>query len=353
MKIALGLSGGVDSAVAALRLKAAGHEVTGVMMRLWREGAGFAGGGAGSCFGPDEPRNIAAAAEVAERVGIPFRVFDCHAAYVREVVENFRQTYLAGRTPNPCVRCNARVKFGLLPQLAREQGVEFERFATGHYARTAPCAGCMGLWRARDLAKDQSYFLSRLSQEQLRQAMFPLGDLTKKEVRALAREAGLEQADRADSQDFYAGGKDELVGRPDCPGDIVDLEGKVLGTHRGYWHYTVGQRRGIGLSGAAGAYFVVAIDPASNLVRVGPREAARQTRFEVEDVNWVSCQQTERAFACFIKIRSTGEPTGPATFDGRTVVVPEGVFGVAPGQSVVCYGADGAVLCGGVISTQR
>ncbi len=352
MKIAVGLSGGVDSAVAAARLKAAGHEVTGVMMRLWKPGR-YAGGADGSCFGPGEEANIAVATQLAAALAIPFRVFDLNADYEREVVDYFRETYLAGRTPNPCVRCNARVKFGLLPRVARASGLDFDRFATGHYARIVGRNGRCALLRARDVAKDQSYFLYRLSQEQLATTLFPLGELTKDEVRAEARARALSVADRPDSQDFCTGGTDDLIGAADRPGDIVDRSDRTLGRHRGFWHYTIGQRKGLGIGGAGEPYYVVALDAERNRVVVGRKNEAIETSLVVKDVVWGACAPLGRedAVPCLVKVRSAGRLV-PATLRGEVCTFPEGIAGVAPGQSAVFYSPDGeAVLAGGEIAS--
>ena len=247
MKIAVGLSGGVDSSVVALMLKEAGHDVVGITMRLWREGR-YRGGDRAACFGPNEEKSIAQAAEFADSIGIEHRVFDCFEDYDREIIRYFREASLQGLTPNPCVICNAEIKFGLLPSVARRSGLDFDRFATGHYARIVRCEnGRYAVSRAVDGKKDQSYFLYRLSQKQLAGTLFPLGGMTKAEVRALAAGKGLSAADRLDSQDFYSGDKNELIGEADREGDIVDLSGKVLGRHSGFWRYTVGQRKGIGM----------------------------------------------------------------------------------------------------------
>lgn len=229
MKIAVGLSGGVDSSVAALLLKEQGHEVVGVTMKLW-SGA-YRGGTRDACYGPGEAEDIDRARGLAEALGIAYRVFDCSAAYERAIVGYFRETTLGGRTPNPCVMCNAAMKFGLLPQLAREAGVVFDRFATGHYARIIETGGRFAVRRAADEKKDQSYFLYRLSQEQLAGVLFPLGELTKGEVRQIAAAHGLAVADKADSQDFYSGEKDELIGAPPKAGEIVDLAGQIGRAH--------------------------------------------------------------------------------------------------------------------------
>ena len=347
MKVAVGLSGGVDSSVAALMLKDAGHEVVGVTMKLWREGR-YQGGTRDACFGAGEELDIAQAAALAERLGIEYRVLDCADAYERDVLDYFRETSLAGRTPNPCVFCNARMKFGLLPRLAREGGLDFEAFATGHYARIVRRDGRFAVQRAADEGKDQSYFLYRLSQEQLAHTLFPLGGLTKQEVRAYARAHGLDMADKPDSQDFYSGDRNELIGVEDREGEVVDLAGRVLGRHWGYWHYTIGQRKGLGIA-APEPLYVVRVDACRNQVVLGGKEALSVRSFRVDEMNWMAQAETDAPIDCSVKIRSTSAPRGPATFQGGVCTVPDGIAGVAPGQSAVFYDADGVILCGGVI----
>ena len=350
MKIAVGLSGGVDSSVVALMLKEAGHDVIGITMRLWREGR-YRGGDRSACFGPNEENSIAQAADFAAALGIEHRVFDCFEEYDREIIRYFREASLMGLTPNPCVICNAEIKFGLLPQVARKCGLCFEKFATGHYARIERCGnGRYAVCRAADAKKDQSYFLYRLSQEQLAGTMFPLGGMTKVEVRGFAAAKGLSTADRLDSQDFYSGDKNELIGEADREGDIVDLSGKVLGRHSGFWRYTVGQRKGIGVYGPE-PHYVVRLDACRNQVVVGNRQEAFRREFCVKDMKWMSCAPTDGAIRCGVKIRSTGAPLGPVVFEnGMCRAEGEGLFGVAPGQSAVFYDESGRVICGGVIS---
>lgn len=351
MKVAVGLSGGVDSSVAALLLKEAGHEVVGITMKLWRPGV-YKGGDRDACFGSHEEEDIARAARLAEQIGIDYKVYDCFDAYNQEIVAYFRDTYLAGRTPNPCVRCNAMLKFGLLPKLAKEAGCDFDKFATGHYARVAPSAtGRFAVLRAKDEAKDQSYFLYRLSQDQLARHVFPLGDLTKGEVREIARTHGLSAADKPDSQDFYSGDPNELIGEPDRPGDIVNLEGKILGRHTGFWHYTIGQRKGLGIGGAGEPYYVIELNACRNQVIVGRATDAVKTSLAVADMNYVALPPAaaETEVACRVKVRSAGRLV-PATLTGGTCCFPSGISGVAPGQSAVFYGADSdEILCGGII----
>lgn len=346
MKIAVGLSGGVDSAVAALLLMKAGHEVTGVTMKLWQEGR-YKGGCHDACFGPGEAEDIAAAEALAKKIGIEYRVFDCADEYERIVIDYFRREKASGRTPNPCVVCNPRMKFGLLPEIAARH-FAFDRFATGHYARIVQSGGRFAVACAVDSSKDQSYFLWGLSQEQLARAMFPLGELAKSEVRRLAAEAGLPMAEKPDSQDFYSGDCSELLGEADRDGEIVATNGKVLGIHHGYWRYTVGQRKGLGIGGGT-PYYVLKVDGKNNRIVVGTREEAVRTEFQVQTSNWMAAEPTEEKIEGLVKIRSNGSPVGPATLENGIVRVPGGIFGVAPGQSAVMYSTSGVILCGGVI----
>lgn len=347
MKVAVGLSGGVDSSVAALLLKKQGHEVVGITMKLWR--GTYKGGVRDACFGPGEEEDIERASRLARQLDIEYRVFDLGDAYEKSIVRYFRESYLTGVTPNPCVRCNAAFKFGLLPRLASDSGIAFDRFATGHYARVTENAGRMELRMAADAKKDQSYFLCRLSQDQLRRHLFPLGDLSKSEVRDLAREAGLDAADKPDSQDFYSGDTDELVGEPDRPGNIVDSEGRVVGRHRGFWHYTVGQRKGLGIGGAGEPLYVISTNPCRNEVVVGSLNDACVKTFRIDDMNWISIPETAEPLKCRVKVRSSGNIFN-CTLEKGLCTCEAGIFGVAPGQSAVFYGEnDNRVLCGGVI----
>ncbi len=353
MRIAVGLSGGVDSSVAALLLKRAGHDVVGVAMNLWEPGR-YPDKAFEACFGPGAEQAMADAARFAQENGIPFEVFDCAKTFAHEVLRYFKAEREAGRTPNPCVVCNRVMKFGLLPRLALDR-LGVDRFATGHYARLEERNGRHALLRATHAAKDQSYFLWGLSQDQLARAMFPLGGLTKTEVRAVAREARLASAEKTDSQDFYSGDADDLLQLTPRAGELVDLNGKVLAHHNGYWHFTVGQRKGLGIATGTPQY-VIDVDACRNRVTVGPREEAIRTSFALDrsTVNWVAQPPTNEPITCRVKVRSAGEPVGPVVYNNGRVDAPNGVFGVAPGQSAVFYALDSeALLLGGVIVSDR
>lgn len=350
MRALVGLSGGVDSAVAARLLQEAGHEVAGVTMALW--GGRYKGGSGHGCFGP-EGADLAAARDVCRALGIEHRVVDCAAEYERLIIGDFRREKLAGRTPNPCVRCNAEIKFGLLPRLARAAGLEADFFATGHYARIESRGGRPRLLAGLEPGRDQSYFLYRLPAAGLPAIRFPLGAMAKTEVRQKAASLGLAVSRKPDSQDFYSGDEAELVGAPDRPGDIVDETGRVLGRHRGFWRYTIGQRRGLGVAAKTPLY-VVAIDAAKNEVTVSPRYPLHH-RLTAASLNWVSVDPPQGPFEAAVKARSTQREAAPCLVTPRAdgtvgAEIPAGLAAVAPGQSAVFYQGD-MVLGGGLIGS--
>ena len=335
MKVAVGLSGGVDSAVAAKLLLEQGHEVAGYTMALGR---------------PGEERALAEARAVAASLGIRLAVCGFEDLWRREVADYLRETYRSGRTPNPCVRCNERVKFSALPRTAFADG--FDMFATGHYARTGVGEdGRVWLRRAADRTKDQSYFLYRVDPDVLARTLFPLGGMTKTEVRAFARGAGIAVAQKGDSQDFCGGDVHALAGCGGRPGEICDVSGRVLARHDGIGRFTVGQRKGLGIGGGGTPWYVVAIDAAADRVVVDREEGAVRRSLEVKDARWLVPEPTDGApRSVRVKIRSSGEPRGPATLHGTVCEFPQGLFGVAPGQSAVFYSEDGEeVLGGGII----
>ena len=356
------MSGGVDSSVVAAMLKEDGYDVVGVTLQLYDHGA--ATHRAGSCCAGQD---IDDARRVAEAVGIPHYVLDYEARFREAVIDPFADSYAAGETPIPCVACNQTVKFADLLQVARELGAQ--ALATGHYIRSRPGFGPGGrrraLFRPVDLDRDQSYFLFATTQEQLDYLRFPLGGMAKPEVRALAERIGLSVATKQDSQDicFVPQGRySDVIAklRPDAAfgGEIIHIDGRVVGRHEGVLNFTIGQRRGIGVA-AGEPLYVVHLDARRRRVIVGPREALETRRIVLRDVNWLG----DGALAAFaegtpdvlVKTRSTRPPV-PARLrrhDGATVVeLASGETGVAPGQACVFYdgvGADARVLGGGFI----
>ncbi|OGV62751.1 MAG: tRNA 2-thiouridine(34) synthase MnmA [Lentisphaerae bacterium RIFOXYB12_FULL_65_16] len=349
--ILVGLSGGVDSSVAALLLKQQGHEVIGVTMRIYSDAIPIKSR-CSACYGPDED-DVAQAQEVCETLGIPHHTVDLRQEYKDTVLGYFRDEYLAGRTPNPCVRCNHRIKFGVLLQRAEESGVRFDRFATGHYARLAQDAtsGRHLLQCAVDKRRDQAYFLCMLTQVQLGRLLFPLGELTKDRVRELAREHGLTTHSRPDSQDFVAGDYTPLLGVEEQPGPIRNTKGEVIGEHRGVWLYTIGQRRGIGIAQQPPLY-VLRIDAAANTIVVGMEEELFTTTLTARDMNWIGVETPRFPFQATAKIRSfqTAVPCAVRSGEAGRVVVefPAAQRAVTPGQVLVLYDGD-TVLGGGII----
>jgi len=343
-RVFVAMSGGVDSSVSAALLMEQGHDVTGVTMQLWPSGEEE-----GGCCSVSAVRD---ARRVCDLLGIAHYTLNFRDAFEREVVEPFAEEYAAGRTPNPCIVCNDRVKFADLLARVSAQGAEF--LATGHYARVVRDeSGTPWLARGCDADKDQSYFLYRMTTAQLEHVLFPVGELRKDEVRAVAERMGLHVAEKPDSQEicFASAGEHAAVVCDRHPeamrsGDIVDLEGRVVGEHAGIARYTVGQRKGLGIASAEPLY-VVSIDAAENRVVVGPRAALHVTSVDACDVVWRGPTDIDAESA----VRYRMEPRAShARFYGErlTVDFDEALEGVAPGQAVVCYLGD-VVLGGGSV----
>jgi tRNA-uridine 2-sulfurtransferase len=359
-RVVVAMSGGVDSSVTAALLADAGYDVVGITLQLYDHGVAIHRKGA-CCAG----RDIHDARAVADRIGIPHYVLDYESRFREAVIDRFAASYVSGETPVPCVECNQSIKFRDLLETARELGAAI--LATGHYvASHALPSGGRALYRAREAERDQSYFLFGTTRAQLKHLRFPLGDRTKAETRELARRFGLAVAEKQDSQDICfvpTGHYAEIIERlrPGAagPGDIVDLDGRVLGRHHGIIHFTVGQRRGLGIAAGTPLY-VVRLEAASRRVVVGPRPALRTSRIRLREVNWLGDNAIERELdsgsEIYIKVRST-RPPQPAWLrsgvGGIEVELIGGEDGVSPGQACAFYDAaagQARVLGGGVIA---
>lgn len=341
-KVLVGLSGGIDSSVAAYLLKNAGYDVIGVTMLIWKKDSPYpAPVSPNSCYNPNKAEEMDEIRAIADKIGIRHHVIDCSELYERNVLDNFKNEYMNARTPNPCIWCNALIKFGAMVEEAR-RSIDFDYFATGHYARIERIGDRYAIAKAVDLKKDQSYFLSRLSQEQLKTTLFPLGHLTKDEVRKIDVSLSLHEEGQSESQDFYGGDYTDLLQQNDEEGDIVFKDGRKVGSHRGFWHYTIGQRKGLGIAYSEPLY-VISLDPERNLVIVGTKEDTMRSKALCSSVNYMACLGFEDK-EYNIKIRSTSpgslgrvRAVGP---DSLEIDFASSVNAITPGQSAVIYDGD-------------
>lgn len=353
-RVVVAMSGGVDSSVVAAQLKTEGYDVVGVTLQLYDHGAALAKKGA-CCAG----RDIHDARRVAEEMGFPHYVLDYENTFREAVIDEFADAYLGGATPVPCIRCNERVKFKDLLETAKD--LDADCMATGHYIQRKMGLQGAELHRAADPNRDQSYFLFSTTAEQLDYLRFPLGHLASKaETRALAARYGLPVADKPDSQDIcfvpdgnYAAVIEKLRPGAADPGEVVDVDGNVLAEHRGVIHYTVGQRRGLGIGGTGEPLYVIRLDPDNRRVIVGPRAALATRRVPLREINWLGdapfTSQAEWHVA--VKVRSTRPPREailrPLSATEAEVELLNAEEGVSPGQACVFYAPEGSRVLGG------
>jgi tRNA-specific 2-thiouridylase len=353
IKVAVGLSGGVDSSVAAALLCQQDYEVYGITMEIYDGSVQLHESAKHACYGPGEKEDVESAAAICEKLKIPFQAIDLRQEYKTHVIDYFRNEYLEGKTPNPCVVCNQKLKFGFLLEKARQAGCDFDYFATGHYARIVKSGNRFLLKRATDRLKDQTYFLYGLMPQQLARSLFPVGDHTKQQVREMARALGLQTADREESQDFIDGGDYSILFSEDeiNAGEIVDENGRVLGEHRGIIHYTIGQRRGLGIASHQPLY-VSQIDAANNRIVVSHHEH-RSKGLVATDLNLIAVDRIERPLDVQVKIRLRHKETAatvyPTVGDQTRILFKKPQMSVTPGQSAVIYAED-TVLGGGIIT---
>ncbi len=357
--ILVGMSGGVDSTLCARLLKEQGHNVIGATMNVWDEAdrsklpENMPVAKRDACYGPDAAEEVAQAQALAEKMGIPFYSFNVSEEYSCCVLDYFVAEYSAGRTPNPCVQCNQNIKFGTLMDKARAQGLVFDQFATGHYARLLfdETTARYYIGRAVDERKDQSYFLYGLKQQQLAQCLFPLGNMLKNDVKALASDYGLGLEEKPESQNFINGDYTFLFPDKPIPGDIVDRSGKVLGQHKGIIYYTIGQRKGLGIASTQ-PLFVLELDSKKNQVIVGLETELFARTCTAKKVNWQRIETLSDVTKVQVKIRYASDLSGatltPQANGNVLVTFDEPMKAVTPGQSIVFY-LDNAVLGGGII----
>ncbi len=356
-KIAVGMSGGVDSTMTVYLLKQEGYDIVGITMSVWDNSIDMPDLGISGCYGPGEKKDIEQTKELAKKFGVEHFVIDLKEDYKNNVLKYFCSEYSCGKTPNPCVMCNRKVKFGALIEKAKSTGLDFDIFATGHYARVEYDDKTKRwlLKKAIDDKKDQSYFLAFLSQEQLSKVMFPLGSKTKTEIKNLATELGLKElAEKKESQDFIETDdysvlfKDKKIE----VGAILDINGKKLGTHKGIIHYTIGQRKGLGISTPEPVY-VIKIDADNNTIIVGPESFLFSKELKASNINWISINELKTPIRVMAKIRQQHKPAWatvePINNYDIKITFDEPQRAITAGQTVVLYDEDIVVGAGIII----
>lgn len=348
--IAVGMSAGVDSTTTAKLLKEQGNKVFGVTMMLWNgdKRAPLSG----SCYGPYQEKVVEECKKYAKEIGIEHYAFNVSEAFQKKVIDYVIESYKMGLTPNPCIMCNSHIKFAALFDAIENTGLQFDKFATGHYAgvKYDEQSKRYLLLRGKNLIKDQSYFLYRLTQKQLSKIMFPMYENTKEETREMARKFELEVADKNESQDFFAGEYHRLFDK-DLDGKIIHIEtGEILGQHKGIWHYTVGQRKGLGIAYKE-PLFIVGLESETNTVYVGGKDYTFVNEINIYNINWIA-EPRDYEFEALVKTRSAHKGTMariiPIDEDKINIKFLEPTGIVAKGQSCVCYDNEIA-LCGGIV----
>jgi len=355
MKIAVGMSGGVDSTITAFLLKKGGFDVIGLTMKIWDENPLIKGRNSG-CYGPSATKNIKEAKKAAKMLGIPHCVVDLRKDFNKNILNYFKKEYQKGKTPNPCIVCNAKMKFGLLLEKALKSGIKFDYFATGHYAKIGfdKKNKFYFLKKGADKTKDQSYFLYGLKQNQMKKIILPLGDKKKKDIKKLAIQNGFKEfANKKESQNFIGCDSYSTLLPQGKSGFIVDYKGKILGKHQGISHYTLGQRKNLNIGGLPEPYYVLKINPRTNSIIIGPRNLAFSDFVHVKKINWIVPFNLIKNKEIQAKIRygSKSEKAGfvKKTKNSAIVKFKKPQFAITPGQSIVFYDKN-LVLGGGIIA---
>ena len=349
MNILVGISGGVDSAVALDMLKKSGHNVVAAMMKIYN---GKTKTLANSCYGSDKQKEIDDAIKICQKANCEFHLIDLSNEFNEHVFKEFKKLYLKGLTPNPCVMCNKTIKFGMFVKTAKKMGLNFDKFATGHYARNEfnEITGRYELKKGKNPKKDQTYFLYKLTQNELKNIIFPLGNLDKSQVREYALSAGIPVATKNDSQDFYKGDFKDLFETKENSGEIVDTKGNILGRHNGIYNYTIGQRKGLKIAYSEPLY-VLKIDEKNNKIIVGIKNDTYKKGLIANNINWIALDNPQKPFEATAKIRSASNPAEVIVYPSSDLIkveFKEKISSIAPAQSVVLY-RDDVVLGGGTI----